>query len=104
MKRGLEQKLARKLLPLQQRGPTYGRFFRNNVRLYTFQLVVFAAVLGALAWFDQPAGFLLVLGIVIGALLRDAGWVRSIRRTWPFTVAVTDWEKVRRIADGESLV
>jgi hypothetical protein len=48
---------------------------------------------------ERWAPFWLVLGMVAGSLLRDIGWVISIRRTWPFSERVTDWDKVQRFAD-----
>jgi len=40
------------------------------------------------------------VGCACGVLLRDIGWVRAIRKNWPFSDKVTDWEKVRRMAEG----
>ena len=40
-------------------------------------------------------------GVFIGALLRDSGYLRRMKRNWPFSVKVTDWDKVRAIAESE---
>jgi len=39
-------------------------------------------------------------GMFLGALCRDIGWLWRIRRAWPFTQKITDWQRVERIAEG----
>jgi hypothetical protein len=46
---------------------------------------------------------MLMLGLFLGVLLRDLGWARATAATWPFSERVTEWDKVRRIAEGEPL-
>jgi hypothetical protein len=40
-------------------------------------------------------------GLILGSILRDIGWYRAIRRTFPFTVRVTDWPLVEKIATDD---
>ena len=44
--------------------------------------------------------FNVIVGVVVGILLRDLLWIRGIQRTWPFSNRVADWEKIRKIAAG----
>lgn len=62
-------------------------------------LVLFFSV-GCLHTHDpQAKGFCLwAIGMFLGALCRDIGWFRRIKRSWPFTQKITDWKKVEEIA------
>jgi hypothetical protein len=37
---------------------------------------------------------------MLGAMLRDIAWARAHVNAWPLTDRITDWDRVRRIADG----
>ncbi|MBL8857099.1 MAG: hypothetical protein JNL28_01160 [Planctomycetes bacterium] len=50
-----------------------------------------------------PEAFYIVLGMLIGCLARDFGWLRNMRIAWSFNVRVVNWDKVQRIADGEQV-
>ncbi|WP_299589628.1 hypothetical protein [uncultured Microbulbifer sp.] len=48
---------------------------------------------------DYGSGLLaFALGVIVGAMIRDVGWFRVIEKIWLFTVSITDWEEVERIA------
>ncbi|GAB2876842.1 hypothetical protein GCM10027180_03840 [Microbulbifer echini] len=36
-------------------------------------------------------------------MIRDVGWFRVIEKNWLFTVSITDWEEVERIAKKAQL-
>lgn len=98
MKPPSDQALARLMLETLETGYSFGLFYRRNGRRYA--LLVFAGLftitllVSLRMW---PVG-VLVGGMIVGALIRDLGWVRSTRRTWPFTQRVIDWDKVRVLA------
>lgn len=43
--------------------------------------------------------FLLLIGMGIGAFLRDIGWLVQIKKRSAFTEKITDWDKVKEIAE-----
>ncbi len=47
--------------------------------------------------------FLIVAGIMVGAFLRDIGWLIRLKKNWPFTEKITDWNKVKAIAEGKQI-
>ena len=40
-------------------------------------------------------------GMLLGAQLRDLRLMALVRKSWPFTEKVTDWEKVEELARVE---
>lgn len=76
-------------------------FLRRNAARYVLVLAAGAAGIAAYAFLQQETMCWIVLGALAGALLRDIGWLRNVRKSWPFTVRVTDWDEVQRIADEE---
>jgi hypothetical protein len=59
--------------------------------------------LPAFAVMQSWPAFWIALGMLLGCFLRDIGWVRSIGRTWAFSVKVTDWDKVQKLAEDEQV-
>ena len=37
----------------------------------------------------------------LGALIRDFGWLRRIKKLWPFTQKIINWQKVEDVAEGK---
>ena len=74
-------------------------FFRNNAKRYVFFIVYFGLLLAFTAFFHLWTFFAVLVGIVFGSLLRDVGWVRSMKRSWPFTLEIVDWNRVQKLAD-----
>jgi len=103
MTRISDQILARRMLETHEHGFSFAIFLRRNAPRYA--ILIACGVLGLLylTWLDMPTLFYTVLGLLAGCLLRDIGWFRMIRRTWPFTLKVIDWDKVRRLAEAESV-
>ena len=99
MKTFSDQNLARRLLEARKHGYTFGLFYRRSATRYILLVSVCAGGMAILALAQIWPPFWLVLGMVVGSLLRDIGWVISIRRTWPFSERITDWDKVQRFAD-----
>lgn len=93
--------LARRLLETRERGYGFALFYRRSWKAYLVILGYFGIVLPWMAmegWWELFCG---LTGVLCGMLLRDIGWVRAIRKNWPFSDKVTDWEKVRRMAEGK---
>ena len=50
---------------------------------------------------DNDVLFLILTGFFIGTIVRDTDWLRTFNKLWPFTKKVTDWNKVKEIAEKE---
>jgi|GEM_PF-3808547 len=96
-----EQKLAKANLESRDVEFSVGYLFVKNFRIYLIASVIFAPLLALLYYQDLFLYFHLLFGIFVGYGLRDLAWYRVIAHTRPFTLKVMDWEKVRRIAEGE---
>lgn len=97
-----DQALARWMLDARGVDMTFAAYVRRRRKQYAIFVVVGAAGLAALAAMQTWTVFALVGGMLVGAVLRDVGWLRSYRAARPFREKVTDWAKVQRIADGET--
>ena len=100
-----DQALAQRLLSMRGKGPyRIGTFLKLNAWRYLFQIALHSLLLAILALMGMWPLFMFLLGMVFGVFLRDVGWVRSTRRVWPFTVKVTNWDVVERLAAEEPAV
>jgi ABC-type long-subunit fatty acid transport system fused permease/ATPase subunit len=82
--------------------PTLFNLFRGN--LWRYLLMVAFAILAMLLIPSLANGAVVygVLGLVVGAILRDVGYFRQFRQVWPATAAVLDWERVEALLAGEA--
>ena len=106
MKMTREQQLARHMLAHRAKGYSVGYVIRQSAWRYLTLLVLATGMLAAsLATRDRILQLFFVwgFGMFAGAILRDVGWIRRIRKNWPFSRRVTDWAKVEAIANGGEL-
>jgi hypothetical protein len=103
LREALRDKLiASRMIEIRERGgQSYGQFLRWSVRPYLIGILYLGVALTVLYLMELYPLFYWVLGMFLGMYLRDFGWVRKTRKTWPFTLKVTDWDMVRRIAEQE---
>jgi hypothetical protein len=102
MKETSDQVRAQRLLSLRVHDAYgFGTFLKLNARRYVFRIILSAVGLTIIAFTGLWAWFAFFLGMVVGAFLRDMSWVRSNRRTWPFTKKVTNWDLVETLAAAE---
>jgi hypothetical protein len=100
-----DQALAQRLLSMRDKGSyRFGAFLKLNAWRYLFQIALHSLLLAILALMGMWLLFIFLLGMISGVFLRDVGWVRSTRRVWPFTVKVTNWDVVERLAAEEPAV
>lgn len=99
-----DQMLARRMLQTRDRGYSFALFFRRSAKRYVLLVSCLGLALVPLALLQLWMLFYLILGMVAGSFLRDVGWVRAIRKTWPFGLKVTDWDKVQELADEKDVV
>ncbi len=99
MKETSDQVRAQRLLALRDHGPyRFSTFVKLNASRYLVRISLNAVGLTIVAFTGMWVWFALFLGIVAGGFLRDVAWVRSTRRTWPFTMKVTNWALVQELA------
>jgi len=103
MKKPTEQELAHHLLKHRDAGYSIGYvLLRSKVRygIHIALIIGFAVVFLVAADLWLKGLSLWAIGMYLGALLRDIGWLRRIKMSWPFTQKITDWQKVQDIAEG----
>lgn len=83
---------------LQGKRPTINHILRRYWRQYPLLLAVLAVLFTmvvTLTFVHQLWEFcFLSAGMIVGALARDAGYVRLWRRNWPLVDAIIDWNRV----------
>jgi hypothetical protein len=99
MRNESDQVLARRQIEFRDNGCSYGSFLRNNIKGYLFLIASYVLLLALSAFLQHWILFYVLLGGLVGSLSRDVGWMRGARKRWAFSVKITDWEKVQRLAD-----
>lgn len=94
------QLMARSMLERREQGYTYGYFFKRNLPGYLKLLIAYGLPTLICVQLEQRALACVSVGMMIGSFLRDIDWYRAFLSTIPLSDAVTNWEKVQRIADG----
>ncbi|MCA1685229.1 MAG: hypothetical protein LC745_04460 [Planctomycetia bacterium] len=95
-----KRELALRFLDLRQRGYSLSLFYRRAAKRYLLRFAYFIPSLLFLASQGLWALFYVMLGLLTGVTAQELGWELAVGKIWPFQDEVTDWEKVRRIADG----
>jgi hypothetical protein len=104
MKKLSDKFCAERMLQARERGgPSFLSFLRTNAKAHIFLILYFGAMITVLALAQIWPAVFIILGLAIGVFLRDLSWIIGIRRTWAFSVKVTDWEKVQKLADEKPL-
>jgi hypothetical protein len=93
-----DQMLARLMLETRDRGHSFSLFFRRSAKRYLMLVSYFGISLIAFGIFQLWMPFVFLIGMLAGCFLRDIGWVRGVGKTWPFSLKVTDWDKVQKLA------
>jgi len=105
MTQSYEQRVAKILLETRDHGGfSYELFYTRIFKSYLIQICFFIPCLTLLYYMDFWFPFFMVFGMIIGSYLRDMAWVRTSIKNWPITATITDWDKVQRMADGETVV
>jgi hypothetical protein len=104
MRKATEQKLARHFLAHRDGGYSVGYVLRKSILryvilvgllvLYTIGFIVANELLYKGLW-------LWGIGMIVGAIAGDVGWLIRIKRQWPFTVTIINWQEVEGIAEGK---
>jgi hypothetical protein len=97
-----EQQLAQHMLAHRSKGYSLAYVLRKSAVRYAIHvgLVVLLAI-----WFCYTDELwykglcLWGIGMFLGAVLRDFGWLRRIKRQWPFTEKIINWKTVEDMAE-----
>ena len=73
---------------------------RKNLKAYGALSLLFFAMGVGFILLGMPTYAVGVAGACLGAISRDFGWFRGVIKTWPYQVAVLDWELIDRLAEG----
>jgi hypothetical protein len=105
MKVPSDQIMAKHYLAHREAG-TYSilNILRRSAKRYIFSLILMV-LLAVMATYTTERVLrimgLIGVGMYIGMFLRDFGWFRNIKASWPFTEKIIDWQKVEAIAKGD---
>jgi hypothetical protein len=101
----INQRIAARLLDVRARGGySLCIFLRWNAKRYSVVLVYTISAVAFFAFMNYWGLCLLLIGLFVGVWLREFGYMRSAIKAWPFFSAVTNWENVQRIADGDLII
>ena len=104
MRPEVEQRAAKRLLEAHERGLNLRRALGWTWKPRAlFALILSAGIVGAIVERGDAvmmSGYLVVAGVMLGAMLRDIAWARAQVNAWSLTDRITNWDLVRRIAGG----
>ena len=88
------------LLRQREEGFSITKIFVANVSKYIMTTVLLLSIgIAASMWLESFSIILIFIGMTIGTTARDFGWFRMLKKNWPFTETIIDWEKVQKISD-----
>ncbi len=101
----INQRTAARLLDVHALGGySLGLFMHWNVRRYVVVLVYVSAAVAFFGFVKFWGMCLLLIGLLGGVWLREFGCMRSAIKAWPFFNAVTNWDRIQQIADGDLII
>jgi hypothetical protein len=100
MKNPTDQQLAKHYLAHRD-GYSLGYVFRQSKLNFIFLgslLLILGFGFGATDDYVIKGFCLWGIGMFLGAIVRDLGWLQKTRKQWSFTERIIDWQKVEKIA------
>lgn len=85
-------------LHFRNRDVSVSAMFHFNWRIYTVILATAVLTMSAMLYVGLPTGAELIGAAYVVLVLRDVGYFRRMKRTWPLTRELLDWPKVERMA------
>lgn len=105
MNSAYEKKIAQNMIKQRDCGYSIAEYFKKTAPKYTIRAII-TVVLAATYFASDVVGIEGLLaggaGLLIGATIRDCIWLLFIKRNWPFSEKVTDWDKVKAIAEADT--
>jgi hypothetical protein len=94
-----EKVLVGHLLRHKEHGYSVLYILRKSALRYLLLFAIVTTVIMVNRHYSTEGGAAYLLaGLAIGAVLRDAAWIRQGKRAWPLYEKVIDWAKVKEIA------
>lgn len=93
-------KLANNLLSMREEGVSIWNSSKKSWKRWSFRVAAVAVAVYLYFITAQSELLLLGVGMILGAALQDIGWIWRIAKNWGFTEEVTNWEKVKKIAQN----
>lgn len=81
--------------------PSLRTLIRRNTGYYLLRIGVAALAIMLAYRLEQPELGFLVLGLLLGAMLRDIGLFMRLTKTWPITASVLDWERIEAMLNAQ---
>lgn len=98
-----DQSLAKRMLEMREHGFAFSRLFRRNIKTYLLFALMLSMMAALGAWSGNWMWTGIAFGIFLGGVSSHIGAIRGVTKSLPFSLKVTDWDKVRRLANGENV-
>jgi hypothetical protein len=82
---------------MKPHGLTWTMGLRRLAPIWAILAALFASV-----YLIYPGVSRFVACFILGAMLRDTGYIRSARKAWPVSFTVIDWAKVDELLGGRN--
>ncbi len=103
MKKHSDKVFANRLLKRREVKSSLMFFYKANLKRYSILVPFFFGVM-LFCWFVMERDIVFpafALGLLVGTIARDLSWFIAIKKGWPFTEKVINWQKVEELADIE---
>jgi hypothetical protein len=77
-----------------QKDPTWSRLIWKSWKVFLFRIAAIVLLAWLLLASQLTAPAYLVVGILIGSLIRDIEWFRNSAKIWPVVKTYLNWEKI----------
>ncbi|SIO30749.1 hypothetical protein SAMN05444166_3656 [Singulisphaera sp. GP187] len=99
----LERRPAVLLLETREKGNSLGLHYRRQFKNHLLLAIMISIAIAWFSWINfQPLAYVMI-GVFLGALLRDWGIARKQARVWKIHARLLNWDKVRQMAAGETV-
>ena len=98
-----DQSLAKRMLEMREHGYAFNRLFRRNIKTYLLFALLLSMMAALGAWFGNWMAVGIAFGMFLGVVSSHIGAIRGVTKSLPFSFKVTDWDKVRKLANGEDV-
>jgi hypothetical protein len=94
-----QQQIIRLYLEYRDSPPGLVQLVRRNLGHYLLRILIAALAIMLAYMLQRPELAFLVLGMLVGALLRDLAFFNRLARTWPTTASVLDWDRIEALLE-----
>ena len=94
-----DKEKAIRLLAQKEYGYSFFIGMKSLRRRHILYLIAICVCFYLKPKYDYDVFFLILIGGFIGTIVRDTDWLRTFKSSWSFTEKITDWDKVKEIAE-----